>query len=319
MKIWNPAVFQGSLRKTKYFEGWYFKVTNKNMDRTIAFIPGISITKNDRHSFIQVMDSINYKSVYIRYPLESFTYNKDDMFINIDGNMFTKELIILDIYNKEAKIKGDIAFLNSTPWPVKLFSPGAMGWFSFVPFMECYHGIINMNTNINGSLSINGEKTDFTGGKAYIEKDWGSSFPKTWIWFQSNHFDDSDVSITGSIGIIPWFGNSFVGFICGIRFKNKLYRFTTYTRAKISKLSINEENVEIELKDRNNKICFNIKCIGTGALVSPIKGEMGGKIKESLTSEIQVKLYEKEQLIFEGLGKIGGLEISGDISLLPII
>ena len=26
------------------------------------------------------------------------------------------------------------------------------------------------------------------GGRAYVEKDWGSKFPKTWVWIQANHF-----------------------------------------------------------------------------------------------------------------------------------
>ncbi|WP_243392439.1 MULTISPECIES: tocopherol cyclase family protein [unclassified Mesotoga] len=30
---------------------------------------------------------------------------------------------------------------------------------------------------------------DLTGGKGYIEKDWGRSLPDAWIWMQSNNFD----------------------------------------------------------------------------------------------------------------------------------
>ena len=30
-------------------------------------------------------------------------------------------------------------------WPVKVTSPGAMGPYAFVPFMECYHGVVSMD------------------------------------------------------------------------------------------------------------------------------------------------------------------------------
>ena len=51
-----------------------------------------------------------------------------------------------------------------------------MGPFSFVPLMECYHGILSMNHSLKGTLSFQGENLLFTGGKGYIEKDWGHSF-----------------------------------------------------------------------------------------------------------------------------------------------
>ena len=43
--------------------------------------------------------------------------------------------MILDLPN----IKGKISFGDLFRWPSNLFSPGIMGPYSFVPFMECYH------------------------------------------------------------------------------------------------------------------------------------------------------------------------------------
>jgi hypothetical protein len=56
----NPCVFQGSkyLEGNKtYFEGWYYKNTSDNI--SISFIPGISINKNERKAFIQVITNDN--------------------------------------------------------------------------------------------------------------------------------------------------------------------------------------------------------------------------------------------------------------------
>ena len=40
----------------------------------------------------------------------------------------------------------------------------------------------------SGTLNIDGGSVNLIGGRAYVEKDWGSKFPKTWVWIQANHF-----------------------------------------------------------------------------------------------------------------------------------
>ncbi len=58
-------------------------------------------------------------------------------------------------------------------------------------------------------LTINGEPMDLTGGRGYIEKDWGTSFPSAWIWMQCNTFDTPDTSFMLSYARIPWMGSHF--------------------------------------------------------------------------------------------------------------
>ena len=36
MKIWHPEIFQGSLRKKRYFEGWYFKLVDATETYALA-------------------------------------------------------------------------------------------------------------------------------------------------------------------------------------------------------------------------------------------------------------------------------------------
>ncbi len=72
--------------------------------------------------------------------------------------------------------KGEVEFSNQVPWRKKWYSPGIMGPFSFMPFMECYRGILSMDHSIKGSLTIDGEEIDFHNGRGYMEKDWGARF-----------------------------------------------------------------------------------------------------------------------------------------------
>ena len=192
-----------------------------------------------------------------------------------------------------------------------LYAPGIMGWFSFVPFMECYHGVVSVNHQIEGQLEIAGQKVDFTGGKGYMEKDWGRSFPNAWIWTQSNHFGlDQEVSVMASVANIPWLGSHFVGYIVGFLWQGTIYRFATYTGAKM-KARLGEDTVHLAFKDRKHELQIVAhKGVG-GDLVSPIAGEMTGKVNESMQAILEVKFYKNGQLVFVGEGRNAGLEVAG--------
>ncbi|MGO1367759.1 tocopherol cyclase family protein [Senegalia sp. (in: firmicutes)] len=312
--IWNPDNFQGKHEKKEYFEGWYFKLVDKEEENFLAIIPGISI-KDDgsSHSFIQVNDGNNNKAYYIEYLYKDFTYEEDKFIVKIGGNLFSKDKLILDIDTNDLKLKGKLEFKNNVEWPVKLLSPGAMGWFRFMPFMECYHGVVSMNHDIYGNININSKTINFDKGKGYIEKDWGTSFPKTWIWAQSNHFSKENNSIFISIANIPFIGREFNGFLMGLLHEGKLYRFTTYTGSKINKLKYMDDSIEFTVSD--SKYSLHVKIIkhNTTRLISPKNGNMNGTVEESLTSSIEIELKNKKNntIIFKDIGRNSGFEVKG--------
>jgi hypothetical protein len=137
--------------------------------------------------------------------------------------IFSEKLIQLNLPG----FKGELKFNGNVAWPKSFFSPGIMGPFSFVPFMECYHGIVSMDHSIEGHLNIDGSFIEFNGGRGYIEKDWGRSFPSAYVWMQTNHFSSEGISIKASVANIPWLGSSFVGFICGLWLHDRLIQFNT--------------------------------------------------------------------------------------------
>jgi hypothetical protein len=198
-----------------------------------------------------------------------------------------------------------------------------MGWYTFVPFMECYHDILSFDHSIEGKLKSNGKEIDFTNGRAYIEKDRGRSFPSYWIWMQTNHFQEEGISLMISIANIPWLGRSFDGFLGGFLYNNTLYRFTTYKGAKITKLQLPENEVIVHLSSKKHRLEIEAAKSKGAELKSPVLGAMEGRLLESITSQIHVKLYKtekkKEDLIFEGTGRNAGLEIGGEIEKLKLL
>jgi hypothetical protein len=260
-------------------------------------------------------------STYLSFPAEEFSASKKSLHIRIRENRFSTSRLSIDIDQQGFSLCGELSFKSTNPWPVTLRSPGIMGWYAWVPFMECYHGVVSFDHEISGRLSINGRNIDFSKGRGYIEKDWGKSFPSAWIWLQSNHFGEPDICITASVAIIPWIRRSFPGFIIGFFHKGSLYRFATYTGASIRQLEVTDDQVLWIVRDK--RLLIEILAIRSqGApLRAPTMVDMSRRISETLNATIRVRLFKlgkkgTKNLIFQGTGRHGGLEVVGDMTQL---
>jgi len=143
----HPPIFQGVLDGEFYFEGWYFKMVSINEEDVLALIPGIALNKKNKssHAFIQILDGIHAQYHYISYPLEEFRTSKNHFFVKIRKSSFNKKGIHLDINEKNVLLSGDLRFKTQVPLPYHGFSPGVMGIFTYIPFMECNHGVVSMD------------------------------------------------------------------------------------------------------------------------------------------------------------------------------
>ncbi len=310
--LFNPENYQGWGKKSNYFEGWYFKVLNRSENAALAIIPGIAMDKNGfRHAFIQVLDGRNKRAEYHKFDYETFKTSGDKFLVSIENNHFSEDSISLDL----PEIKGMLYFSGNVPWPKPWYSPGIMGPFSFVPFMECYHGIVSMDHSITGKLEFNGKTIDFEGGRGYIEKDWGSSFPEGYIWLQSNHFDEPGISVKASVAKIPWLKSSFTGFISGLWLRDKLVKFTTYNGSVLKKVVAGKEKVEITLGNKKYLLDIIVERDKATSLASPLKGDMGGRIEESMFSKLEINLADTKsgKSLYYGHARNAAVEVAGNV------
>lgn len=306
----NTELFQGEKylnRKKHYFEGWYFK--NVNSQKGISFIPGINISDAGARAFIQIIT--NDMSYFVNYNIKDFEFNYNPFYIKIGNNSFSKEDININIKDesRNLKINGNIKYTNSKNINTSIFAPNIMGPFSYIPFMECNHAIISMQNTINGFININDEAIRFNNNKGYIEKDWGCSFPKSYIWCQGNNFQKTNASFMLSIADIPLKLFTFKGFICVLLIDNKEFKFTTYNNAKLVEGEIKEDSFNITLK--KDLYILNIKSkYNKGLKLSaPVKGKMSKDIFESICDSITVTLKKGKEIIFNDTSNMCGLEI----------
>jgi len=314
LRIFRPELFQGGLNKRNYFEGWYYKHVSRDLEHVYSFIPGISLSEKDPHAFIQVINGITGHTEYIVYPSDQFEWGKTRLYLRIGASVFTEEYIDLNISAFNLTISGHIEYSNIIKYPWSLISPGIMGWYSYIPFMECKHGVCSVNHDLNGTLEVNGLSIDMSGGKGYIEKDWGTSFPEAWIWMQSNNFSNPDTSFSFSIAKIPWLGRYFMGFISFLYHEGKFHLYSTYNKSKITKVIRDSSSVTISMKNRDTNLTVSAVKNQFGELRAPSSGSMTRRIKESIDSTLEVKLTDSYgNQLYSDTGKRAGLEITEEI------
>lgn len=324
--IWRPASYHGHRKTHDFFEGWYFKLVDRTETRVYAVIPGVYLGKNgaDSHCFVQTLDGLTGRSTFHRFPLAQFSAAGDRFAVCIGPNRFSADEISLDIRTEERQMQGRLSFERLVPWPVGLASPGIMGPYAFAPFMECYHGVVSLDHEIQGQLIVDGSPADFSRGRGYIEKDWGKSFPRAWIWMQTNHFEQPGTCLTGSVATIPWLGSAFRGFIVGLWHGGVLYRFATYSGASIKRLQLTDTHVIWHLAGRAlgsggalYRLEINAVRSEGGLLHAPYSSGMLQRVTESLTAQVQVRLLALreggEEVIFAETGRHAGLEINGEL------
>ena len=310
--LFHPEQYQGWGKTRRYFEGWYYKVVNATENKAFAFIPGIAMDENGgRQAFVQVLDGKNLTSEYYKFDAQSFIPETGKFEIRIADNFFSSENFRLDL----PTVKGQLHFNHLTPWPNHWYSPGIMGPFSFVPFMECYHGILSIDHTIQGKLTIHRETIDFSNGRGYLEKDWGHSFPSGYIWLQTNHFCQPGISVKASVAKIPWLGSYFVGFIAGVWLFDRLIEFTSYNFSRLRKSVVDQEKVELVMENGRHRLEMKARREAATKLASPISGFMDGRIEESMTAKIEVQLFDKKtkHILLQDAGRNAGLEVAGKV------
>ena len=312
----TPGLYHGFNKKPPFFEGWYYKLVSADEHYKVAIIPGV-ILGEDAHAFVQVLDGVDGSTAYHTFPYKDFRADNRCFAIEIGDNRFDGNHLSLALERPEGQLTGQINLGPLNPWPVTILSPGIMGWYAWVPRMECYHGVLSFDHSLQGTLNLNGKMMDFSGGHGYIEKDWGQAFPAAWIWFQSNHFGGASACITASVAIIPWIGQAFRGFIVGLWLDGELHRFTTYKRSRIESLQIFDDHVDWVLRNNRYRLSLTACRVQGGLLRGPTRLDMGKRVLETLSATVQVRLETLQgELIFEGVGTHTGLEVMGDLPRL---
>lgn len=314
----HPEGFHGAHERAGFFEGWYVKLVSADRRQRWALIPGVFLgLEGGDEAFVQVLNGATGDSTYVSFDIADFSARSDAFDVRVGANHFSSEGVQVDL--PEADLHGQVAFEQPLfPWPVTLRSPGIMGWYGWVPFMECYHGVVSFDHGLSGSLTHAGATVDLDGGRGYLEKDWGRAFPSGYVWMQTNHFSRPRLSLTASVALIPWLRGEFRGFIVGLWVDGRLHAFATHTGARTTSLAIDDEHVRWNLRSREGATLeITAERRRGGLLHAPIRTEMHRRVEETLDAKVHVRLLDPDGTpLVDDVGECAGLEVHGDLDRL---
>ncbi|MBO5340208.1 MAG: hypothetical protein J6A62_04350 [Oscillospiraceae bacterium] len=272
-----------------YFEGWYFKCQTKD-GKTVALIPAIHKDGNSQGSAsLQVISESG--TWWLEYPEAEFHVTKQPLQILLGSNTFSEEGISLQVERSGLSLHGEL-------WngPLTPLQSDIMGPFRFISELECTHGVVSMGHRLNGTLTLNGETLNFSGGLGYIETDRGRSFPDKYLWTQCSWVNPEVTGLMLAVATIPILKYvRFTGTICSIHYNKREYRLAAYKGARIKAWS--EHGAEV-IQGKYRLVVEVLEKQGQ-PLRAPVEGAMGRIIHESLCSKVRYRFWEKGHLIFD--------------------
>ena len=326
--IRHPEGFHGHGRPSDFFEGWYVKLVSADLRQRYAVIPGIFRgPRADRgvgdHAFVQVLNGITGEASYHRFEADDFEASATSFDVRVGPNHFSADGFTLDL----PELVGTVNVTSPLdPWPVTARSPGIMGWYGLVPFMECFHGVVSFGHDLSGSVvspasgaASSGKRTiSFEGGRGYIEKDWGSAFPAGYVWLNSNHIvAEPESCFIGSVAIIPWLRRPFRGFLIGLRRKGELLTWTTYNRSVEKVLSITDTHIDWSVEGPHGVIEVHALRQRGGLLHAPLRTAMLERVDETLDATLELRYTNRHgRVSLESQALCAGMEVFGDTDRL---
>lgn len=290
--------FHGRNKKKSYFEGWYLKHTKE--DKMIGFIPAFHINPaGQSYASIQV---ITKDSSYIKYFSESdFFVSTKKFYCKIGKNEFSEKGIKIHLEVEGIKIKGELTYGRLQP-----LASDIMGPFRYFPMMQCNHGVLSLFHKLKGHLSINDKMFDFTDGIGYIEKDWGTSFPSSYVWTQCNWTDKGNKAVMLSIADVPVpvLKKSITGCICVVFYEGREYRLATYLGVRI----LHNSEKKIILRQGCYRLEVRLIREVPFSLQAPVEGSMIRKVNESPVSTVIYRFLRKNKVLFEKISENAGFE-----------
>ena len=289
--------FRGTRETGPYFEGWYFKHQNRQ-GQILALIPAFHTDREGRRTAsLQVISGD--RSWWLEYP--EAQVSRRPFQVQIGRCCFGSRGMELRIRREGLSLQGALQYGPFTP-----LRSDIMGPFRFFAGMQCSHGVISMGHSLSGTLELNGERLDFTGGTGYIETDRGRSFPSRYLWTQCVWDGAEQGSLMLAIAAIPLPVGSFTGCICSVLYQGREYRLATYRGARIeawspSGAAIRQGTYRLEAELLNEQ---------RQPLRAPVEGSMERTIHESLRAEVHCRFRQGNRLLFQHTDPCASLEYS---------
>jgi tocopherol cyclase len=188
------------------------------------------------------------------------------------------------------------------------------GWLSYFPIFEPGWQILMAHGLATGWIDWNGQRYSFRDAPAYGEKNWGRSFPKKWFWLNCNSFtDEPNLALTaggGKRGVLWWMES--VALIC-LHYRGQFYEFVPWN-ARVSwqvepwgrwQMRAQNRQFEVELRGTTDR---------PGTLLrAPTEQGLRVCCRDTMAGCLQLILRDRDrQILLQAESSTCGLEVGGE-------
>lgn len=201
---------KGFVNRKNYFEGWFQKIYLKEQRAAVLIIFGYA-TQNTREQFgfIQILLPRQRPLIYY-FPKHEVTIDLINQKVQMKDNLFSTREIRIDSELLKMNLRLSVSTHDQS-------LKNTMGYTYYLPGLPCYHAVVNASHLVSGSIQFNKVSFQLNDERAYLEKNWGNSFPKDYVWLHAIDPADTGVSLLFSCAYIFWMGRihfKHVGYIC---------------------------------------------------------------------------------------------------------
>jgi tocopherol cyclase len=286
--IYKPTTLRGHLERNNYFEGWFQKIYSKELNASIVIIYGYA-TQNttDKTGFIQILLPKKTPEI-IYFNRNEISFHPKEHIVRMGENLLTTESI--QIHTNDIHM-----FLKLTNNQVTQTFKNSMGYYYFVPHLPCYHSVLNAAHQVSGEIQLKEARYVLNNENGYLEKNWGTSFPESYIWLHAVDPLDAKVSMLFSIAEIKWLGIKFLKHVGHFCFDDKQIDLRSLNNFAFTYQRPSKDNYQIQIKSSTLQIEISI-ALGNNIL---FKGPQGGKLSNDIIhfidADIQIRLSENNK------------------------
>lgn len=327
---------------SRYFEGWYFRLTLPEIEQTFSFMYSIEDPLGHKPNSGGAVQILGIDEAYLirTFPnVDKFFAAQNKLafghwhqtnretkpqllssaeFRNCitEGYQATASLNQGSIYDPvrneycrwEYQIKPVYGWGN-----LKQPQQSSAGWLSNLPIFEPGWQITMAHGLATGWVEWRGEHYQFVDAPAYSEKNWGSSFPQKWFWLNCNSFNqEANLVITAGGGIrqVLWWQEEVA--LIGIHYQGKFYEFAPWN-SQVSWQIAPWGKWQLQGKSAEYQVILTGETDLPGTYVrTPTAQGLVFNCRDTTQGKLYLALYNRHgQTIVEADSNLAGLEVGG--------
>lgn len=297
----TETCFHAAKTGRPFFEGWYFK--HQTDEHTLILIPAFHRDKEGRESAsLQVI--LDDVARCVDVPAVDFEADERRLFVRLGANVFSERGCRLHIDLPGLTLRGHLRY-GAFKSPAR----SLMGPLCKLP-LPCFHEVLSLSHSLRGLITVNGKLWDFTGGVGYLEKDWGHSFPASYLWLHCGWKENTGrASVMLAVAGLGTRQNPFTA--CGslILHQGKQYRLSTYQGAQLAHCG--GRRISLRQGAWLLQVILPPEALlpSRGALLlAPEDGRMSRAIREHSRCPMRCQLYRGGKRILDAQKEAGSLE-----------